>query len=117
DDLAERGTEFGIATARAADGTLWVSPAGELDLHTVPEFLRVLRRVLGEERSVLLDMRRLTFVDSQGLGALVECARVAGVCDFRVAGGNRAFERLAEITGLGHVLRMVDLPGYEPPSG
>lgn len=108
--------EFGIAVARAADGTLWVSPAGELDLHTVPEFLAVLRRVLSEEPSVLLDLRRLTFIDSQGLGALVQCAKLAGDCDFRLAGGNAAFGRLAEITGLHHILRLVELPDYEPPA-
>ena len=114
--IAGRTAEFGIAVARAADGTLWVSPAGELDLHTVPEFLNVLRRVLAEERSVLLDLRRMTFIDSQGLGAFVGCAKIAGDCDFRLAGGSPAFERLAEITGLRHVLQLVDLPDYEPPA-
>lgn len=115
ESLRDRLPEFGVAVARAADGTLWVSPAGELDLHSVPEFLAMMRRVLAEEASVLLDLRRLDFIDSQGLGALVQCSKLAVECDLRLAGGSPAFERLADITGLRHVLRIVDLPEYEPP--
>lgn len=50
-----------------------VTPVGELDVYTVPLFRKVVLKLEGDRRhDLILDMTRLTFIDSSGLGSLIE---------------------------------------------
>jgi anti-sigma B factor antagonist len=50
-----------------------VSPVGELDIYTVPLFRKVVLKLEGDRRhDLILDLTRVTFVDSSGLGSLIE---------------------------------------------
>ena len=46
-----------------------------LDVRTVPEFRDEMNRVVENYTKVILDMDRINFVDSTGLGALMSCIR------------------------------------------
>jgi anti-anti-sigma factor len=56
-------------TALSADGVTVVAVAGEIDIATAGEFTAALREQLAAA-PVLLDLRRLTFMDSSGVRAL-----------------------------------------------
>lgn len=50
-----------------------VSPIGELDVYTVPLFRKVVLKLEGDRRhDLILDLTRVTFIDSSGLGSLIE---------------------------------------------
>ena len=55
-----------------SDGTFVITPAGELDLGTVPRFDRALidAESRGPQR-IVIDLGRLAFMDSSGLRALL----------------------------------------------
>lgn len=58
------------------NGTLVVELAGEtLDAHTCKAVRRELDTQLEGRKQVVLDLLRLTFVDSSGLGVLLSCLR------------------------------------------
>ena len=50
-----------------------VSPVGELDIYSVPLFRKVVLKLEGDRRhDLILDLTRVTFIDSSGLGSLIE---------------------------------------------
>jgi anti-sigma B factor antagonist len=49
-----------------------------LDAKDAKEFRRVMEAELPGKRSVVLDLARVRFVDSSGLGAILSCMRVIG---------------------------------------
>ena len=50
-----------------------VTPVGELDVYTVPLFRKVVLKLEGDRRhDLILDLTRITFIDSSGLGSLIE---------------------------------------------
>ena len=86
-----------------------VVPVGELDLHTAPELeaqLHELRRSGFEQ--VVLDLRRLRFVDSSGIRVIVTEHRFAGDNDrgFSLIAGRPAVQRALEVCGLLEHLRV-----------
>ena len=57
-------------------GTATVSfPVDNLDAGNVKDFRAAIERAAATHDALLLDMSRLTFVDSSGLGALLSCLR------------------------------------------
>ncbi len=55
------------------EGYQVVSPVGELDIYTVPLFRKVVLRLEGDRRhDLILDLSRVTFIDSSGMGSLIE---------------------------------------------
>ena len=55
------------------EGYRIVSPVGELDIYTVPLFRKVVLKLEGDRRhDLILDLTRVTFIDSSGLGSLIE---------------------------------------------
>jgi anti-anti-sigma factor len=98
---------------RAQDGgrhTLTLE--GELDLVTAPELEDMIAALcLDGARELVLDMRRVAFMDSSGLRtvlAAVDMCRQHG-CELMVISGAGACRRLFELTGV-----IDDLPLYEP---
>ena len=87
-----------------------VVPHGELDVAAVPVLEAELLAAIDEADSLLLDLRRLTFVDSCGLWlitlSLSSCRR-AGVA-FTLTRGPERVHSIFEVTGLSDVLPFVD---------
>lgn len=54
-----------------------ISLAGELDISTVPRIENRLFEALRSHRAVLMDLTRLTFIDSSGIGLLIQAHRLA----------------------------------------
>ena len=93
---------------------------GELDLHTARELAPTLSEAVGDvSRALVVDLRRVTFMDSTLLGAL---ARAAGqmrnqgrkVTLIRVPGS--PIDRLLEVSGLSDSFALLSEPG-ETPAG
>ena len=55
------------------EGYVMVMPVGELDVYTVPLFRKVVLKLEGDRRhDLIMDLTKLTFIDSSGLGSLIE---------------------------------------------
>lgn len=96
----------------AADGELDLSSAGELDAQ-----LRDLREA-GFKR-IVLDLRRVTFVDSSGLRTILDAhaaSRAASV-DFALIQGPMPVRRVFELTATEAALHFVDPVEIEGTGG
>lgn len=99
----------------APDGALTrVIPCGELDLATVPALERAVQRAVdGGAATVVLDLRRLGFVDSTGLRLILEQTRRPDAT-VQVIDGANPVARLFDLTGLRDVLPFVPPPDGDP---
>lgn len=101
---SELASPFAVAGPFPAPGAAALVLEGELDLATAPELVRRLREAEVSAPRVVIDMRRLEFMDSTGLSALV-------------ASRERHRERGAEGPGLivtgGQVRRVLELTGCD----
>jgi anti-sigma B factor antagonist len=87
-----------------------VTATGQLDVATAPEFRQTLVQAqYGGETHVVVDLNGVEFIDSMGLGVLVGGLKRARThqCQFVVACEHPRILRVLELTGLGHVLRVV----------
>jgi len=64
-----------IASDRMGDVTVAMVPAEELDASNAAEFKRDVAPLLEATTKLVLDLSRLRFVDSSGLGAFISCLR------------------------------------------
>jgi anti-sigma B factor antagonist len=72
----ETPVDLVINEAQAPAGTAVVSfPVGNLDAGNVKDFRASIEAIAATHDALVLDMSRLTFVDSSGLGALLSCLR------------------------------------------
>jgi anti-sigma B factor antagonist len=70
------GVPIRIAVEGLADGTRLVSVWGEVDLATAPHLERVLADATGNgDQDVMVEFSRHSFIDSTGLGVLIQAAR------------------------------------------
>ncbi len=85
-----------------------VVPVGELDLSTVDELRTELEDTLAADwRTVVLDLRGLSFVDSTGLSLLVRSHQryqEQGV-DFAIIEDPGPVRRLLELGGVSHIFK------------
>jgi len=82
---------------------------GEIDAHTAPQLKSAIGTLLDEEKSALVvDLERVTFMDSTGLGVLVSALKRVREMDgeLRIVCTRRAILRVLEITGLDKVLSL-----------
>jgi anti-sigma B factor antagonist len=105
---------FSCQSGRNGD-TAWVQPIGELDLDTAPRLEDELAAVHahGDPRLVL-DLRRLTFMDSTGLRLVIRwhtAARDEGF-EFAIVPGSKVVQRVIRLTGMDDELAVT-----EPPAG
>ena len=96
--------EFSIQRALADDGAATVSVHGEIDFANSDHLADEIRATVAEwsPSEVRVDLRGATFVDSTGLGALIEGYQAvtdAGA-RFVVANPTPAFRRVLDVTGL-----------------
>jgi anti-sigma B factor antagonist len=64
-----------MAVENVSEVAVAVVPVEELDASNVAEFKRDIAPILETQRELVLDLRRLRFVDSSGMGAILSCLR------------------------------------------
>lgn len=82
---------------------------GEIDAHTAPALKEAVARSIDQgERRIVVDLQRVSFMDSSGLGVLVSALkRIEGRGgELRIATASRPIRRVMEITGLDKVLQL-----------
>ena len=95
--------ETSIQRTRADDGTVTVTVRGEIDFANSAELATGVQDAVADSAEVVLvDLRKATFIDSTGLGALIEGYRAAIESDVRfvVCNPTPAFRRVLTVTGL-----------------
>ena len=113
------GPDFGIVQAKHANGVRMVRPDGELDIATAPQLRAFVEAVWAEGvDEVFLDLSRLEFIDSRGLGVLVDLERIAKRNNRKITmgGASPSVARLFEISGVANILQLADVPAYEAPA-
>ena len=99
---------------RGHDGeTAWVRPVGELDLDTAPQVEGELAAVRAQGgRRLVLDLRRLTFMDSTGLRLVIrwDAAARADGFEFAIVPGSEVVQRVIRLTGMDDQLAVTDPP-------
>jgi anti-anti-sigma factor len=81
---------------------LWIQPGGDIDYATVHHVETAFAQFLDAGFSlIVIDLRKVTFVDSSGLRALIQARRAADdrMIGFCVAPGPPGVQRLFEVTG------------------
>ena len=104
------GSPLSIERHKIADGSTQLALVGELDLATLHVLEQELDRIAATEKALVLDLRRLEFIDSSGLHALLRAHRRLGDAggQLTIVRGPRAVERLFRLTGLDTRLRVID---------
>jgi anti-anti-sigma factor len=92
-----------------------VEVSGELDLASGPELESELRRLPGTDTGidlVVVDLRKLDFMDSTGLSILLQTHQrlSAEGCEMALVKGAAQVERLLALTGVTDRLTLVDGP-------
>ncbi len=102
--------------AREQGTTIVIEVAGEWDLAGAPAVRHAIDRALTHPAErVVLDLSRLTFMDSSGLHTTIELAHRLAAQDIGlvIVPGSPAVQRLFDLTGLTGRLSFVD----KPPTG
>ena len=96
--------ESSIERTRADDGTATVTVRGEIDFANCDELAACVREAVAQWSPTLvrIDVDGATFIDSTGLGALIEGYRAAVEADARfvVVNPTVIFRRVLDVTGL-----------------
>ena len=89
-------------TVRSERGVVIAAVAGEIDISTVPQLREHLFELADHGATLIVDLNRVTFIDSAGLGALVGTAKRAAAHggSLQVACGRPKIRRLFRLTGL-----------------
>jgi anti-sigma B factor antagonist len=93
-----------IVTKRSLDGSVEITPQGEIDVDTAHEVREAVTGVMSQGRPTRIDLnlRRVSFIDSVGISALVagfQAAEVGGV-KLAVTEPSRFVHRQLWVTGL-----------------
>jgi anti-sigma B factor antagonist len=85
----------------SAEGTATVALRGELDLSTIPRMEGALLEQVTQRPGVLVDLSALTFIDSSGIGVLIQALRSANGTPVHILiGPGSQVERVFQIAGL-----------------
>jgi anti-anti-sigma factor len=87
-----------------------VEVSGELDLSTVPTLRAVLDGVDPRHHRIILDLGKVTFLDSMGVGLLVEAARrcESELCELVLRSPSERVRQVLQLTGLHEMLPVLD---------
>jgi anti-sigma B factor antagonist len=88
-----------IAVEKTGDVAVVEIPVEELDASNAAELKRDIGPVLDANKKVVLDLSRLRFVDSSGLGAMLSCLRqlTGRGGDLRLSGMSKPVRALFEL--------------------
>ena len=92
--------------------TQLVAVRGEVDLATVDALRGELTSALGRSGKVVLDLREVSFMDTQGLAAVIEAEQVSAASGtpFVIVRAPETVHRLFDMIGLSDRLTVVDDP-------
>jgi anti-sigma B factor antagonist len=94
-----------------SEGVYTLVLEGELDLGSLSTFEAAISRLYAEGTlAITLDLRKLRFIDSSGLGAIILACKLCerNGYDFSLIPGPSAVQRLFELTGLSEILPFRD---------
>lgn len=84
------------------DGTAVLSVAGDIDMHTAATFAEAIRAAGQDRTRLLLDLTRVTYLDSAAIAVLF--AHATGPTELEiVVADNAVVDQLVRITGLDQV--------------
>ena len=83
---------------------------GELDLATLPVAEQAINRVSEDALTLVLDLRKLRFLDSSGLRLILTTNEARGSRRVVIVRGPAQVDRVFELTGTGARLDIVDDP-------
>jgi anti-sigma B factor antagonist len=108
------GMENPIESVLADDCTAVLTVRGEIDFSNADELASTIRDAVSvwSPPTMLVDLGDATFIDSTGLGPLVEGYRAAlsGECRFVVVNPTASFRRVLVITGLSDLFGLAKEP-------
>ncbi|MEV6489793.1 STAS domain-containing protein [Actinoplanes sp. NPDC051633] len=103
-----------------ADGTATVALLGEIDFSNADEVADGIREAVAEWRPLVLrvDLKAAAFIDSTGLGALIEGYQAATEAQttFMVANPTPNFRRVLAVTGLTELFGLSAVDASEEPA-
>lgn len=108
---------FALASERQGS-VLYVRPSGELDFAATHRFVTELNQADGRELDgVVVDLRRLQFIDSTGLMALSQAASRARSLNvtFVLVRAPAELDRVFELTGVYNGVEVVNDPAEAQP--
>ncbi|HEV8275625.1 MAG TPA: STAS domain-containing protein [Streptosporangiaceae bacterium] len=87
---------------RKAPGYTVVTPAGELDIATVPQLRECLESPLADHPALVIDLDQVSFCDATGLGVLAGAADRAGAngASLHLVCSRPGIRRLFDLAGL-----------------
>lgn len=106
-------SHFRLELARRDDGAAVIAVSGELDLASSPALEEELERPMTSDAgSVIVDLRRLEFIDSTGLSVLVRARQKAEQQGrrFALVKGPQQIQRLLNLTGVAERFILLDGP-------
>lgn len=99
---------FGTDVERGAGETV-ITVRGEVDMHTAPELWRSAATVLEPGGRVVIDVREVAFMDSQGVKVLARAVQEVGETgEVTVRGAQPPVRRVIEVTGLHRMITLRD---------
>src|SRR4051794_18281000 len=101
---------FTINNTMCPNGTVRVSLEGELDVASAPELLDALDELRSKDAWFELDLRKLEFMDSTGLRAVIRVSKQVSDAGrtMRVIRGPDLVQRVFEITGADEMVEFVE---------
>ena len=108
--MAQPGS-FNLET-HERDGLTLVELEGELDLSTSSRLAGELDALAGADRRIVLDLRRLQFMDSSGLAVILRNYQRAkdGGYDLVVVRGPEPVDRVFRLTRTDELLELLEVP-------
>jgi anti-anti-sigma factor len=110
-------SQFECSWRPAGSGAAWVHVAGELDLANTPELRRALRDAQLYARMVVLDLRKVTFIESSGVHVILDAAANVQPGNGRliVVRGPTDVDRVLTLTSVSSQVLIVDLHPNDLP--
>jgi anti-sigma B factor antagonist len=96
---------FAVRIVDSPVGAATVALSGELDVATVPKLEAALLEQLRQRPAVVIDLSELSFIDSSGIGALLQAKRTAdGVLRGVVVLDGSQVDRIFGVAGIAEAL-------------
>ena len=98
-----------IVVEKVGNVAVTAMPVDELDASNAGEFKRDIASVLETNAKLVLDLSRLRFVDSSGLGALISCLRKLNAKggDLKLCGMSKQVRAVFELVRMHRVFDIV----------
>jgi anti-sigma B factor antagonist len=99
---------FSVASSNSAPSTVTICVTGEIDMVTAPQLFDCLRLATeGKPRRLIVELSRVSFMDSSGINALVKThKRLPGTSEIVLRGLQPNVRRVLEITAVENLFEM-----------